>query len=306
LQFGPAHLRYFDPRAKRKGAGWTLAVRRLYIRPYIKELIAVFRPPVRSSMVLLGVVLAILALAVLKPAARPAAPQPHGPVVLAAASLQESLTAAADRWTAKGHPRPVLSFAASSALARQIEAGAPADLFICADEEWMNYLAAKRRTKPGTRTAFLANSLVLVAPAASRIRLTVAPGFPLTQALGQGRLAMADPTAVPAGKYARQALTGLGVWSSVAGQIAAAENVRAALALVARGEAPLGIVYLTDARAAPGVRVVGAFPAASHAPIVYPVAVLSASRNREGEAFRRFLISPEGKAVFRRFGFGTP
>lgn len=225
--------------------------------------------------------------------------------MLAATSLQESLTAAADRWAAMGHPRPVLSFAGSSALARQIETGAPADLFVSADEAWMDHLARRRLIQPGTRVSFLTNDLVLIAPAASAVRLSVQPGFPLAQALGSGRLAMADPAAVPAGKYGRGALNRLGVWGSVQGRIAAAENVRAALALVARGEAPLGIVYATDARAARGVRVVGTFPPASHAPIRYPVATLAASRNPAAEGFRRFLISPEGQAVFRRFGFGA-
>lgn len=237
--------------------------------------------------------------------APPAVAQGRGPVVLAAASLQESLSAAADRWAAKGHARPVISFAASSALARQVEAGAPADLFVSADEEWMTYLAQRRLIRPQTRVAFLTGSLVLVAPAASPVRLTIAPRFALARALGSGRLAMGDPNAVPAGKYGREALTRLGVWPSVQGRIAAAENVRAALALVSRGEAPLGIVYATDARAAPGVRVVGTFPASSHTPITYPVATLAAARHPEAEAFRRFLISAEGKAVFRRFGFGA-
>lgn len=245
------------------------------------------------------------AFALLVATVAPAAAQNRGPLVLAAASLQESLTAAADRWTAKGHPRPVLSFAASSALARQVEAGAPADLFVSADEEWMDYLAQRRLIQPRSRVSFLTNSLVLVAPSASRVHVTIGPRFPLARALGQGRLAMADPNAVPAGKYGKEALTRLGVWPSVQGQVASAENVRAALALVARGEAPLGVVYATDARAAPGVRVVATFPAASHTPITYPVATLAASRNPEAEGFRRFLVSAEGKTLFRRFGFGT-
>lgn len=235
-------------------------------------------------------------------AAAPAEP----PLVLAATSLQESLTAAAERWAAKGHPRPLLSFAGSSALARQVEAGAPADLFVSADEEWMDYLAQHRLIQPRTRVSFLTNSLVMIAPAASDVQLALEPGFPLERALGRGRLAMADPGGVPAGKYGREALTRLGVWSSVEGRVAAAENVRVALALVARSEAPLGIVYATDARAASGVRVVGTFPPVSHGPIRYPVALLAASRNPEAEGFRRFLISPEGQAVFRRFGFGAP
>lgn len=248
----------------------------------------------------------LAALALLSAVVMPAAwAQAKPPTVLAAASLQESLTAAAQRWAAKGHPRPVLSFAASSALARQVEAGAPADLFISADEDWMNYLAQRGLIQPRTRASFLTNRLVLVAPAVSRVRLIIGPRFPLAAALGRGHLALADPAVVPAGKYAAQALTRLGVWASVERKIAAAENVRAALALVSRGEAPLGIVYATDARAAPGVRVVGTFPASSHTPITYPVATLAASRNPEAELFRHFLISAEGKGLFRRFGFGA-
>jgi molybdate transport system substrate-binding protein len=235
----------------------------------------------------------------------PAAAQARGPLVLAAASLQESLNAAADAWAAKRHPRPVISFAGSSALARQIEAGAPADLFVSADEAWMDYVAGKGLVRKGTRASFLTNSLVLVAPAGSRARVTIRRGFPLARMLGNGRLAMADPDAVPAGKYGKEALSRLGVWPSVQGRLARAENVRAALAFVTRGAAPLGIVYATDARAEPAVTVVGRFPAGSHAPISYPVARLTASRHGDAEGFRRFLISAEGKAIFRRFGFGT-
>ncbi len=239
-----------------------------------------------------------------KPAARP-------PVVLAAASLQESLTAAADDWARKGHPRPVVSFAASSALARQVAAGAPADLFLSADEEWMDYLATRKLLRGETRTNLLTNALVLVAPAKSRVTVTIGPGFALAEALGSGRLAIADPDSVPAGKYAREALTRLGAWEAVSGRLARAENVRAALLLVARGEAPLGIVYATDARSTSGVRVVGTFPESSHAPITYPLAVLAGAgagtgaANPEAEGFRRFLLSDKGKAVFRQFGFGT-
>jgi molybdate transport system substrate-binding protein len=199
----------------------------------------------------------------------------------------------------------VISFAASSALARQIDSGAPADLFISADEEWMDYVARKNLVRKGTRMSFLSNGLVLVAPAASKLRMTIRPNFPLAKALGSGRLAMADPDAVPAGKYGKEALTRLGVWSSVEGKVARAENVRAALAFVSRGEAPLGIVYATDALAEKGVRTVGRFPGNSHAPISYPVGRLTASTHRDAEPFRRFLISAEGKAIFRRFGFGT-
>lgn len=236
---------------------------------------------------------------------QPAAAQQTGPLVLAAASLQESMNAAADAWAAKGHPRPKISFAGSSALARQIEAGAPADIFVSADEPWMDAVQSKGLLRPKTRVPFLTNSLVLVAPANTPRRLTIAPGFPLAAALGSSRLAVADTSAVPAGVYAKQALTRLKVWPSVQGKLAPAENVRAALALVSRGAAPLGIVYATDARAERGVRVVGIFPAKSHDPISYPVALLASSRHKDAEGFRRYLISAEGKAVFRRFGFGT-
>ena len=235
----------------------------------------------------------------------PALATARAPVVLAAASLQEALTAAAGKWSAKGHDRPVLSFAASSALARQVEAGAPADVFISADEAWMDHVAAAGFVAPGSRAPFLVNALVLIAPASSRVALAIRPGFALRRALGAGRLAMGDPDAVPAGIYGKQALTRLGVWPQVEGRLARAESVRAALALVARGEAPLGVVYATDARAEPRVRVVGAFPPASHAPIVYPIARLKTAGSADAEGFRRFGVSGEGKAVFRRLGVGT-
>ncbi|MBW8783036.1 MAG: molybdate ABC transporter substrate-binding protein [Novosphingobium sp.] len=247
--------------------------------------------------------LAVLMLGSALPASAAAA---RPPLVLAAASLQETLSAAADAWARHGHPRPAISFAASSALARQIEAGAPADVFVSADEEWMNDVAAKGFVAPGTRAPLVSNSLVLVAPAGSRIRLAIAPHFPLAQALGPGgRLAMADPDSVPAGKYGKQALVRLGVWPAIAARVVRAENVRAALAFVARGAAPLGIVYGTDARVEPAVRVVGVFPATSHAPIVYPLARLKTSANPEAEGFRRFLLSSEARAIFAHFGFGT-
>jgi molybdate transport system substrate-binding protein len=237
--------------------------------------------------------------------ATPALAQSTGPVVLAAASLQESLNAAAEGWARKGHPRPVISFAASSSLARQIAAGAPADLFISADEDWMNYIAKSGKVKAGTRVSFLFNNLVLIAPASSKARLKIGPNFPLARVLGDGHLAMADPDSVPAGKYGKETLTKLGVWSSVEGKVARADNVRAALRLVELREAPFGIVYTTDALADKGVRIVGTFPANSHAPISYPVALLTASTNPDAAGFRRYLLSSEGKAIFRRFGFGT-
>lgn len=231
--------------------------------------------------------------------------QPRAPMVLAASSLQEALNDAAVAWAAKRHPRPVISFAGSSALARQIESGAPADLFISADEEWMDHVASSKLLRAGSRVSFLANRLVLIAPATSKAQLSISPRFPLARALGNGRLAMADPDAVPAGKYGKAALTRLGVWDAVEGKVARAENVRAALAFVERGEAPFGIVYATDARASARVRVIGTFPAGSHPAITYPIAALRSSNNPEAEAFRRFLISREGKAIFARRGFAT-
>lgn len=235
----------------------------------------------------------------------PVAARDRGPLVLAAASLQESLTAAADAWVTLGNDRPILSFAATSALARQIEAGAPADLFLSADEAWMNVIEAKGLIRKNARADFLTNRLVLIAAAGQKGRVTIRPGFPLAKAIGNGRLAMADPASVPAGRYGRAALTSLGVWSSVASRVAAGESVRAALAMVERRQAPYGIVYETDARAARGIHIVGVFPANSHPPIIYPLARLSRSTHREADAFRRFLLSSRGKAIFRHYGFGT-
>jgi len=225
------------------------------------------------------------------------------PLVLAAASLQESLNAAADAWAARHHARPILSFASSSVLAKQIDAGAPADIFISADEPWMDDVAGHGLVKAGTRISFLANSLVLVAPAASARPVAIKPGFPLARLLGDGKLAMGEVSSVPAGKYGKEALTNLGIWDAVASHIAGADNVRSALALVERGEVPYGIVYATDAYASKGVKIVGVFPAASHAPITYPIALLTASTSPDAEGFRRFLISGAGKTIFKRFGF---
>ncbi|CAN5457562.1 molybdate ABC transporter substrate-binding protein [soil metagenome] len=247
--------------------------------------------------------LALLILGWLSVTTSPAIAQAHSPLVLAAASLQESLDAAADAWAARGHPRPVISFAASSALARQITAGAPADLFISADEAWMDAVQKDGLIRPGTRRSFLSNQLVLIAAAGKGIPMPIRPGFPLARALGKRRLAMADPDAVPAGKYGKAALVKLGVWPSVADRIAVGESVRAALAMVERGQTPYGIVYATDARASTLVRVAGVFPATSHPPITYPVAVLKTATSPDAEAFRRFLLSAQAKAIFRRHGF---
>lgn len=213
------------------------------------------------------------------------------------------MTEAAAAWLARGHARPVVSFAASPALARQVESGAPADLYVSADSAWMDNLEQGNLLRSGSRAVLAGNRLVLVAPVGSHMRLALRPGVSLTAALGKGRLAMADPDTVPAGRYGKAALESLGVWPSVAGRIARAENVRAALALVERKAVPLGLVYATDARASQRVRVVGWFPAASHPPIHYEVAVLRRSNHRDAEAFRRFLLSNAGKAILTRHGF---
>ncbi len=247
---------------------------------------------------------AFLGLAAAAIALAPAAAQKDkAPLVLAAASLQESLTAAGEAWAKRGHAKPTISFAASSALARQIDAGAPADLFISADEPWMDDVQKSGHVAPGTRVSFLANRLVLIAPATSKGDLPIRKGMRLAQALGDGRLAMADPDSVPAGKYGKAALTTLGVWPQVQAKVARGESVRAALAFVERGEAPYGIVYETDAKASKTVRIVGVFPENTHPPITYPIARLTSSTSSEAEGFRLFLISAAGRAIFRSYGF---
>lgn len=228
---------------------------------------------------------------------------PGAPLVLAAVSLKESLTAAADAWAARRHPRPVISFAASSAIARQAASGGAADLIITADREWSDWLLNRQLIVPGTRAILARNRLVIVAPINAPQSPPLTDRRALADALGSGPLALADPAGVPAGRYAVASLTALGLWRGAAPHVVLAENVRAALALVERGAARYGIVYATDAAASLKVRIVLQLPEASHPPIVYPVARLAASRNPEGEAFRRFLLSREGQAIFRRFGF---
>lgn len=249
---------------------------------------------------LAGLALGLAALAGCSPP--PAEGEP--PMVLAAASLQGALDEAIDLWAAEGHPRPTVSYAGSSALARQIEAGAPADLFISADEAWMDALQDQSLIREGSRAVLVGNGLVLIAPAEAAVATALlAPGAELSAALGDGRLAMADPESVPAGRYGKAALTALGHWDAVRDHVAPTENVRAALALVERGAAPLGVVYATDARASSRVRVVAVFPEDAHPPIVYPVAVIAASAHPEAEALRRFLLSPPAQAVLARHGF---
>lgn len=222
--------------------------------------------------------------------------------VFAAASLKEALDENARAYQAKAGDRIVVSYAASPALAKQIEAGAPADLFISADLDWMDYLEQRRLIKPDTRQNLLRNRLVLIAPADSKVSVSIARGFPLARLLGDGRLAMANPDAVPAGKYAKASLEALGVWKDVQSKVAAAENVRAALVLVSRGEAPLGIVYRTDAAADSRVRVMGLFPENTHPPIIYPIAMTNTGKP-PAEAFLKWLSRPEAMAIFAKYGF---
>jgi molybdate transport system substrate-binding protein len=225
--------------------------------------------------------------------------------VFAAASLKESLDAAAKGWEAEGHGKVVVSYAASSALAKQIEQGAPADVFVSADAEWMDYLQERKLVDPASRFILVRNSLVLVAPANSKLKsLDPSRRGALMAALDGERLAVAETSSVPAGKYARQSLEKLGVWDAVMAHLAQGENVRAALEFVARGDTPLGIVYLTDARAEPRVKIVGRFADKTHAPIVYPAAITTASADpKTAAAFLQYLRGPRASAIFRRVGF---
>jgi molybdate transport system substrate-binding protein len=228
----------------------------------------------------------------------------HKPVlVFAAASLKNALDRIVAGWRYDTGKQATVSYAASSTLAKQIENGAPADLFISADQDWMDYLQQRKLIDSQTRTNLLGNALVLIAAKNSNIEATIAPGFPLAQLLGGGKLAMADPNAVPAGKYAKAALTALEVWPSVATHVAAAENVRAALLLIARGEAPLGIVYQTDALAEPGVKIVAPFPQDTHPPIVYPMASVAGSPNPDAPALAAYLRGAAARAEFEAQGF---
>jgi len=223
-------------------------------------------------------------------------------LVFAAASLKNAL----DDVAALSSSKPVISYGASSALAKQIESGAPAQIFISADLDWMDYLEQRRLLRDGTRKNILGNKLVLIAPAGSTAKADIRPGFPLGALLGDGRLATADPASVPAGKYTKAALEKLGVWDSVAGKLAPAENVRAALSLVARGETPLGTVYATDAAVDPKVRVVAVFPDGLHPPIVYPAALTSTAPASGAAAdFLALLNSSAARKVFEKYGF-TP
>jgi molybdate transport system substrate-binding protein len=224
--------------------------------------------------------------------------------VLAAASLTNAMQEIGKTYTARAGKRVVFSFAGSMALAKQIEASAGADLFVSADTESMNYLDKKNLIARNSRTDLLTNSLVLIAPAASKISLRIAPAFELARALQGGRLALATPETVPAGRYGKDALIALGVWDTVKDHLAQGEDVRATLAYVARGEAPLGIVYATDAHIESKVRIVGTFPENTHEPIVYPAA-LTKDAKPDAALFLAYLKTPAARVIFERAGFSV-
>ena len=226
-----------------------------------------------------------------------------GLTVFAAASLKEALDDAAAAYRKQTGVPVRVSYAASSALARQIEQGAPADVFFSADLEWMDYLQKRNRLDVATRRSLLGNRLVLIAPRASKAQVDLKRPATLLAALGDGRLAVGQTRTVPAGKYAKASLESLSLWNGVRPRLAESESVRAALMLVARGETPLGIVYASDAKAEPGVRVVATFPEDSHPPIVYPVAALRGARAAQAARFLQWLASPAADALFTKRGF---
>jgi molybdate transport system substrate-binding protein len=236
-------------------------------------------------------------------AAAPSGARAETFTVFAAASLSDALNDVIKTYQARTQDTVRASYAASSALARQIENGAPADVFISADLEWMDYLQKKSLVQPASRFDLVRNALVLIAPAGSTITLAITREFPLSTALGNGRLAVADPGSVPAGRYAKSALETLGVWPSIANRVASAGDVRAALLLVARGEAPLGIVYSTDATVERRVKIVDTFPERTHPPIVYPAALTAASKSAAAARFLQVMREPAARGVFERYGF---
>lgn len=225
-------------------------------------------------------------------------------IVFAAASTTNAMTDIIDVYT-EHHPRKIVtSFASSSTLAKQIDNGAPAHIYLSANIKWMDYLEHKHLIAPGSRIDLLGNRIVLIAPHDSAVqKIEIKPGFPLGKVLGDGRLTMGDPDHVPAGIYGKQAFQSLGVWDQVKAKLAPMKDVRAALALVERGEVPLGQIYATDAAISKKVRVVGTFPTDSHAPIVYPLAVIAGQGNPDVDRFMDFLRSPQSADIFKRYGF---
>ncbi len=223
--------------------------------------------------------------------------------VFAATSLKEAMDEQAKKFESVAGSKVIVAYGGSNALARQIEAGAPAEVFVSADEDWMDYLDRRRLLVPGTRSNLLGNELVLIVPAGSRTMLRIAPGFGLATALGSDKLAMANPDSVPAGKYGKSALERLGVWNSLEKQVVRTDNVRAALALVARSEAAFGIVYKTDAMTEKNVRIVDTFPRTTHAPIVYPAALVAPGRSPAAKALLDFLRSGAARPIWEKYGF---
>jgi molybdate transport system substrate-binding protein len=232
-----------------------------------------------------------------------ASAQERGLTVFAAASMKNALDDVDATYTAKSGAKVIASYAASSVLAKQIDQGAPADIFLSADTDWMDYAAKQKTIKADTRTNLLGNSIVLIAPKDSKIdNVTIGQGFDLAKLAGDGKIATGDVKSVPVGKYAQAALEKLGAWQAASTKFAMAESVRAALALVARGEAVLGIVYSTDAKVEPGVKIVGTFPADSHPPIIYPVAATSTAKP-DASGYLAFLKTSAAKAIFEKYGF---
>jgi molybdate transport system substrate-binding protein len=252
--------------------------------------------PYRLKPLILAAVLAVAQLS---------SPAAHAEdlLVFAAASLKNALDDADAAYRRQGGSKVAASYAASGPLAKQLENGAPADLFISADLDWMDYAQGKGLIKAETRVNLLGNRLVLVAAASSTAKVEIGPGFPLADLLGDQRLAIGDPQSVPAGKYAQTALEKLGAWDRVKDKTAKAESVRAALALVSRGETPFGIVYETDVAADPGVKIVGIFPDDSHPPIIYPIAVTAITKKAEAIRFLAWLRSPAAAPFFEKQGF---
>src|ERR1700686_1533970 len=246
----------------------------------------------------------IFALAILfGPAVLPASAQDKSLTVFAAASMKNALDDIGAAYSAKTGVKVVASYAASSALAKQIEQGAPADIFVSADTDWMEYAINKKNVNAPTRVNLLGNRMVLIAPKDSKIdNVTIGQGFDLAKLAGDGRIVTGDVKAVPVGKYAKAALEKLGAWQAVEPKFAMAESVRAALTLVARGEAALGIVYSTDAKVEPGVKIVGTFPADSHPAIIYPVAA-TATAKAEAADYLAYLRSSAAKTVLEKYGF---
>ncbi len=242
----------------------------------------------------------LMALASAVPASAADAPKT---VVFAAASMKTALDAVIAKWSAETGKQATVSYASSGALAKQIEQAAPADIFISADLAWMDWLQERKLIQAASRDTLLGNALVLVAPADKAAPFTLAKGADLAGAAGDGKIAVCTVTSCPAGKYAKEALSNLGMWSAVEPQLAQADNVRAALVLVAHSEARFGIVYATDARAEPKVKVVATFPEASHKPVAYPVALTASSKNPDAAALIAYLRTPEAKTIFEGQGF---